>query len=850
MGFLSIYVGKLGFSEYNLMLNMRLKHIILILTCSLLLTTCARTPTPITNDEISQSIVTDLEKLKVKDQFQNIDLYTAIALSIRNNRDLRVEVMQSALSQRQNNLMKFDMLPDMAVNAGYSQFTKYQPSTSVSTLNDTNPSQLESDEVTYTVSSEKWKNSRDIEFTWNALDFGLSYIRAGQQANRFLIAKELERKAVHNITREVVRSYWNAMAAENLLSKLIPLMERVDLALEDSVRIEELLLSSPMDALLYQKELLDIQRTLQTQERALINSKTELATLMGLLPNEKYTLSETENPLSVIDLNIGDMEEVALLSRPELMESRYLQRISKEDAKASMVSLLPGLKFNTSYAYNSNKYLMNQDSLEYGVTIGANLLNVFAAPATKKTSKANIAVVEEQHLAIAMTILSQVHLSSINYDLAIDEFDTAKLYFEIASRISKQVKNAQKISRFGELEVIREEASLLVAELRRDLAYTEMQHSIGQIYASIGKDILPDNFENLDLNSLTMNIEEGFLIWSKKYYAYVNKPVDIQNPILKIIDSPITTLLDENRFYISRDTFKINGPGKVRYKLTTENDGVLPNWMAFLSSDLAIAGDPPLDVENIKLKIQISNAVVSAEDYFTLKFINDELEFVKEAEEAKQELELIWFELNLVKEAEEAKKDLELIRLEQEFIEQAKLEELKRKKEAKEKALKEEAAEAIKELEALKLQKEAEEQARLEAEEQARLEAEEQARLEAEIAMLAEEMELKEGETFYSAAQKSDSENESVNEVPLIEESNDDKFLYIQIAAFEDFAKAKKVADAVNDAISNNVFIKETVSREPTFHRILVGPIDTNNVAYAISQIKDLGIKEYFKTIE
>ena len=35
-------------------------------------------------------------------------------------------------------------------------------------------------------------------------------------------------------------------------------------------KIEELLLSKPMDALLYQKELLDIQRALQTQIKKII----------------------------------------------------------------------------------------------------------------------------------------------------------------------------------------------------------------------------------------------------------------------------------------------------------------------------------------------------------------------------------------------------------------------------------------------------------------------------------------------------------------------------------------------------------------------------------------------------
>ena len=69
-----------------------------------------------------------------------------------------------------------------------------------------------------------------------------------------------------------------------------------------------------MDSLLYQKELLDVQRTLQTQQRALINSKNELATLMGLLPGEKFTLADNDTYLTNVNMDIQSMEEIALLS--------------------------------------------------------------------------------------------------------------------------------------------------------------------------------------------------------------------------------------------------------------------------------------------------------------------------------------------------------------------------------------------------------------------------------------------------------------------------------------------------------------------------------------------------------
>jgi outer membrane protein TolC len=391
-----------------------IKKLFIVFIC-LALVACARAPKVIDAESLSVSIAEEIAELEIDASLKNIDLHTAIAIAVRNNRDLRISVMESALSQSQRDLQKFDMLPDIALNAGYSEFTELQPSTSVSVDRDTEPAPELDGTQSYTVSRDRGQRTRGIEFTWNALDFGLSYIRAGQQADRYLIAKELERKAIQNITRDIIRSYWKAQASENLLKKLNPLLKRVEDALADSRYIEELLISAPMDSLLYQKELLDVQRTLQTQQRALINSKNELATLMGLLPGDKFTLSEKDTYLTNINMDIQSMEEIALLSRPELMESRYQKRISSKDTRAAMLALIPSLKFNAAYGYNNNQYLMNQDTTEYGASIGGNLFDIFSIGATRKTSKANEELIAERHLAIAMTVLSQVHLSNINY---------------------------------------------------------------------------------------------------------------------------------------------------------------------------------------------------------------------------------------------------------------------------------------------------------------------------------------------------------------------------------------------------------------------------------------------------
>ena len=49
-----------------------------------------------------------------------------------------------------------------------------------------------------------------------------------------------------------------------------------------------------MDALLYQKELLDVVQILYTQRRALMDSRAQLAKL-SLMPDEEFVLVHTAN---------------------------------------------------------------------------------------------------------------------------------------------------------------------------------------------------------------------------------------------------------------------------------------------------------------------------------------------------------------------------------------------------------------------------------------------------------------------------------------------------------------------------------------------------------------------------
>ncbi|MGB0478449.1 MAG: TolC family protein, partial [Parvibaculales bacterium] len=576
------------------------------------LAACARAPEPLNRDDVSNELRADLDQLGVvRDSLEKpLTLYQAIARAILYNREYKLAAMEAALSQRQYDLAKTNILPALTVSAGYTARDNYAASASTTFTNDT-PDPLPSPPA-YSVSQDKTRSTGSATFTWNILDFGLSYVRAGQSADRRMIAIERQRKVVHNIVREVTSSYWRAIAAENLLDELGPLLRRVEEALADSRRIEQRRLTQPLEALIYQKELLEIRRTLHTQQRALMTAKLELAQLMGLLPGQQYKLAKVDYIIPEIAMNMSLMENTALMSRPELMEARYQKRINKSEVRAALLSMLPSLNLTASANSDDSDYQKYNDYVEMGAQVSYNLLSAFSGPANREVAKASVDVAEEQRLAMAMAVVSQVHIANMNFVQSRQDYAVAEEYLDVSKRLTKQTRDAQKVAKFGELEVIRQEASLLLASLRRDIAFAELQNSFGTVYASIGLDVVPNRLNDMTIDGLSAAITQSLQTWGLKYRSVVGADKRVTNPI-----STQNPMLGENGFVFAANTFAVGQP--VQYSIGMQDGTALPDWLSFDGNSRKISGTPPKSQMQLSLRVIAQGPEVRATDGFVLQ---------------------------------------------------------------------------------------------------------------------------------------------------------------------------------------------------------------------------------------
>nr|WP_298147037.1 TolC family protein [uncultured Pseudomonas sp.] len=437
-----------------------------------------------------------------------LTLHQAMARAVKYNLEARLKVMEEALAERQVDLSRLDMLPRMALDAGYAGRNNVSASSSRSIR--TGTQSLEP-----STSQDRDREVGDLTMVWNVLDFGVSYVNAKQQGDQRLIVQERRRKVLHTIIQDVRSAYWRAMAADRLLTQIDQQMVRVDQARQNSARMSEQRIGDPVQSLGYQRALIEATRQLEQQRRALSLAKTELAALINLPMGTQFELAEANTNYQVPTLatNMEVLEQEALINRPELREQDYQARIGAAETRKAMLRMLPGLEFSLGGHYDSNSFLVNQSWADYGVKVTWNLFNLLSAPAAIDAAKASEEVVTMRRQAMSMAILAQLYVANANFQEAQRQFTTSEQLATLDQQIAEQLRNRHKAQGIGELELIQGELNLLQANLRRDLAYADLRNAYGQIFASVGLDPLPEELQSHQLDDIAQALADREAEW-------------------------------------------------------------------------------------------------------------------------------------------------------------------------------------------------------------------------------------------------------------------------------------------------------------------------------------------------
>lgn len=447
---------------------------------------CTTTPTPFTQEEIDTFAADKRRRAIAEDQVpvtRSIDLYEAMARALKYNLDHRLEMSEVALRYAELSDGQFDMLPDLVARVDWGDRSNIPFQSSITT--DGEVSDI------LTSSSDPGSYYTDLELGWDILDFGLSYYRSKQNADRVMIAEEQRRSTINRVIEDVRTAYWRAVAAERLLGPLASLEKRAEQALQSAKRQVASGEGDKLEALRYQREMYETVRRAQSIRRDLSVAKNQLAALMNIPQNQVYSVAiprHVDLRTPITKLSSDKMTEMALRNRPEMREIAYRLRINEVEDDTAVLELLPSIRAYAGLNYDTNVFLLNDNWTGWGARVSWDLMNIARLPRRKAVISGQEALLDARALALTQAIATQVYISNKRFHSLQHESRVARDNHLVSEQIYKQASKEFESGVGSEREFVQENLNAILASLRYDATYAEMQGAFANVYASVGLD--------------------------------------------------------------------------------------------------------------------------------------------------------------------------------------------------------------------------------------------------------------------------------------------------------------------------------------------------------------------------
>lgn len=484
---------------------------LIVVSCAVL-SACAIKPEPlnVADQKLQLSIDREMARKDVEVLSEPLTLDQAIARAIKYNLDHRVRMMEQSVAIGQLDLSRFDMWPQAMASAGYT--TRNKPLITEATNSVTGQPSLSEPFIS---SAQSYFNY-SLGLSWNLLDFGAGYFNSKQNANRVLIAGERRRRAMHLLMVDVQNAYWRAASAQALKADIARTVGLAEEALKNSEKAEKSEVRQPIDAVRYQKNVLENLRNIDIIQSELGSAQIELANLINLPPATeiKFATPAFNAPNSVVSKQpIELLEEVALINNADLRESFYNVRIVAAETRKAMLRLMPGINLNWGPNYTTNSYIINQAWNAGAVSLGWNMLNVLMMPTIKKQGEAEEALSVQRRMAMQMTVLGQVHLARLQVENASRVLDRSSALANADRKIEKFTINGAATGTQSQAEMVAAQTVAIISEMRRYQAIAQLYAANGRLQASLGFEPNLSDIQNTSLEDLTSQVAKAMTKW-------------------------------------------------------------------------------------------------------------------------------------------------------------------------------------------------------------------------------------------------------------------------------------------------------------------------------------------------
>ena len=491
-----------------------------VMAAIMFLSGCAVKMEPISDADVAAAAKHDMEMIKasVPPVSGPLTLSDAIARALKYNLSNRVKIMESALATQNFELAKLDMMPLFKADGGYTARTGKNATNSRDYLTD-----IESKPYSYSDDPQHWDGN--LRFSFNILDFGISYLQAKQEADRAVIAMHARRKSMARLMQEVRTAFWRVVLLERVAPNVELLLKRADQAMKDLETARKEGLRPPLAVLEDKRALIEIIQQLETMQQSIGAARIDLASLINA-PGDTPLKLKVDHNFPALPRKRPDFDKLelyALVHSADYTDELYNLRIARNESRKAIARLFPSLEGFGSLNGDTNHFLADPSWYEAGARVSWNLFNVLRVGDVNETNEARRNMTVARRLAANMAVITTLHVSWQEYADANARLDQAKRIDDIDKEISKLTEESVSTDAVSGMDRIRSEIRALRSAVARVLAYSDAQDAYGRFLLSVG--LVPDVSASLNAPEpqLAAKIKESLDKWEKGDLPSVEK---------------------------------------------------------------------------------------------------------------------------------------------------------------------------------------------------------------------------------------------------------------------------------------------------------------------------------------
>jgi outer membrane protein TolC len=286
-------------------------------------------------------------------------------------------------------------------------------------------------------------------------------------------------------------------------------------ALRDSRQVEDERLRNPVDALRYQRQLLENLRLLEAINQELSSANVELAALINAPIGSNFKLVEPSTKLDRTSLKvpIDRLEDSAMIANPDLREQLYNVRIARDETRRTLIRLFPNVQLNYGTNYNNDKFLVDNSWTSSLVQVSFNIFNIFTGPQQMRLADAGVELADQRRVATQMAVVAQVHLARQQVINSFQQYDRANAIWDTDRRIEQHSRNREAAQAQSKLDRVADQTTAILSQLRRYQSLAQAFEAEARLMVTVGADPFIGSVGEQTLQELPLSVGKAQNVW-------------------------------------------------------------------------------------------------------------------------------------------------------------------------------------------------------------------------------------------------------------------------------------------------------------------------------------------------